>query len=53
MSDITPNEPRPAVCPACGLTSSNGTVRRSEQVAVATFVCTAGHLFTLTWVEVA
>jgi len=52
MSNATPNEPRPAVCPACGLTADNGVLRRSELTATSTYCCTAGHLFAVTWLEV-
>lgn len=45
--------PRPAICPICGLSADNAVVRRSELVAVATYCDTAGHLFAVTWLEVA
>lgn len=45
--------PRPAICPNCGLTADNGITRRSELTATATFCCTNGHLFSVTWLEVA
>lgn len=52
-TEDTQAEPRPAICPMCGLTADNGIVRRSELVAVATYCDTRGHLFSVTWLEVA
>lgn len=46
-------QPRPAICPACGLTADNAVVVRGELTAQATYVCTEGHLYAVTWVEVA
>ena len=51
MQDLA--TPRPAICPICGLRADNGVVRRSELVAVATYCDTRGHLFSVTWLEVA
>lgn len=48
----TQHQPRPAICPACGLTADNGIVRRSEVTATATYCCTNGHLFAVQWLEV-
>lgn len=45
--------PRPSPCPACGLTADNAVIVRSELINTATYVDTAGHLFAVTWVEVA
>ena len=45
--------PRPSVCPICGLTADNGITVRSELTATATFVDTSGHLWSVTWPEVA
>lgn len=45
--------PRPAICPACGLTADNGVLVRSELTATATYCCTNGHLYAVTWLEVA
>ena len=45
--------PRPAICPICGLTADNGVLVRSELTATATYCDTAGHLFSVTWLEVA
>lgn len=45
--------PRPALCPSCGLMADNGIARRDELTTMATYVCTAGHLFAVTWLEVA
>lgn len=45
--------PRPAICPICGLSADNAVVRRSEHTATATYCDTAGHLFSVTWLEVA
>lgn len=53
---VPPNSPAQvsprAICPTCGLSTNNATVRRSEHAAIATFICTEAHLFTVTWVEV-
>lgn len=54
--DPTPDTrpaPRPAICPMCGLTADNGIVVRAEITATATYCDTAGHLFAVTWLEVA
>ena len=58
MSTIVPSQPRkqvprPALCPTCGLAADNGILVRSELTATATYVDTAGHIFSVTWVEVA
>lgn len=45
--------PRPAACPLCGLAADNGVLVRSELTATATYCCTEGHLFSVTWLEVA
>lgn len=45
--------PHPALCPTCGLAADNGILVRSELTATATYVDTAGHIFSVTWVEVA
>lgn len=44
---------RPAICPICGLTANNAVVVRSEHTATATYCDTEGHLFSVTWLEVA
>lgn len=44
---------RPAICPICGLTADNGITVRSELTATATYCDTAGHLWSVTWLEVA
>lgn len=44
---------RPSACPICGLTADNGVTVRSELTASATYVDTAGHLWAVTWLEVA
>lgn len=48
-----PPPPRPASCPICGLFADNGILVRSELTATATYVDTAGHIFSVTWPEVA
>lgn len=53
MGSLTNDPPRPAVCPVCGLAADNAVVVRSELTATATYVDTAGHLFAVTWLEVA
>lgn len=45
--------PRPAICPICGLSADNAVVVRSEHIATATYCDTKGHLFSVTWLEVA
>ena len=45
--------PRPSVCPACGLAADNAVVVRGELTATATYCDTAGHLWAVTWLEVA
>lgn len=45
--------PRPAICPACGLTADNAVIVRGELTTTATYVDTEGHLFAVVWAEVA
>lgn len=45
--------PRPSICPTCGLTADNGIVVRAELTATSTYCDTAGHLWAVTWLEVA
>ena len=55
MDIMTPGDdarqPRPAICPSCGLTADNAVVRRSEVTTMATYACTNAHLFAVTWLE--
>lgn len=55
MNERTDNAPpRPAICPICGLTSTRGVMRHSEMgMATAHFIDDEGHLFNVTWLEVA
>ena len=59
MADIlpppstAPHEARPSLCPTCGLTADNAITIRSELTATATYCDTAGHLWAVTWLEVA
>jgi hypothetical protein len=54
MNERTDNAPpRPAICPICGLSADNAVVVRSEHTATATYCDTRGHLFSVTWLEVA
>lgn len=59
MADILPppspgpREARPSTCPVCGLTADNGITVRSELTATATYCDTSGHLWAVTWLEVA
>lgn len=59
MSDYAPptsgvnTPPRPSVCPSCGLGADNGVVTRAEVTATATYLDTAGHMWSVTWLEVA
>jgi hypothetical protein len=41
----------PTVCPNCGLTADNGVIVRSELTTNATYCCTNGHLYSVTWME--
>lgn len=50
---VTTPPPRPSVCPACGLTADNGIVVRADLTATATYCDTSGHLWSVTWLEVA
>lgn len=43
---------RPTPCPICGLVADNAVVVHGEIVAMATYVCTDGHIWSLTWAEV-
>lgn len=47
------SDDRPAICPICGLGANNAVVVRSEHTATATYCDTEGHLFSVTWLEVA
>lgn len=49
----TPPPSRPALCPLCGLTADNAVTVRSELTATATYCDTRGHLWSVTWLEVA
>lgn len=59
MADIlpppspVPHRARPSGCPMCGLIADNGIIVRSELTATATYCDTAGHLWAVTWLEVA
>jgi hypothetical protein len=44
---------RPSICPLCGLTADNAVTVQSELTATATYCDTAGHLWAVTWAEVA
>jgi phage recombination protein Bet len=44
---------RPSTCPICGLMADNAITVRSELTASATYCDTAGHLWSVTWLEVA
>lgn len=48
-----PTDLRPAICPTCGLVADNAVLVRGEVVATATYVCTSGHLYAVTWMDVA
>lgn len=41
----------PTICPACGLSTDNGVLARSELTSTATYCCTSGHLYSVTWLE--
>lgn len=40
---------RPSICPMCGLTADNAVTVHSELTAAATYCCTSGHLWAVTW----
>lgn len=48
-SSATQNQARPGLCPICGLIADNGIRIDSELTASATYVDTAGHLFSVMW----
>ena len=43
--------PRASVCPSCGLAADNAVTVRSELTTTATYCDTAGHLWSVTWIE--
>jgi hypothetical protein len=43
---------RPSICPTCGLTADNGITVHSELTATATYVDTAAHIWSVTWMAV-
>jgi len=46
------HQPRPSVCPACGLAADNGITVEAELTRTATYCDTAGHLWSVTWLAV-
>lgn len=46
-------DPFPSVCPTCGLTADNAVTVRAELTATATYCDTSGHMWAVTWLEVA
>jgi len=44
---------RPSICPTCGLAADNGVTVASELTNTTTYCDTAGHLWAVTWLEVA
>lgn len=46
-------EPRPSVCPICGLAADNAVTVQAELTATATYCDTSGHLWAVTWLAVA
>lgn len=49
----TSTQARPSVCPVCGLTADNAVTVESELTRTATYVDTAGHMWSVTWPAVA
>lgn len=49
----TQAQARPSVCPNCGLMADNGIVVESELTRTATYVDTAGHMWSVMWSAVA
>jgi len=41
----------PTTCPSCGLTADNGVLVRSQLTTTATYLCTQGHIYSVTWLE--
>lgn len=41
----------PTTCPTCRLTADNGVLVRAELTTTATYCCTNGHLYSVTWME--
>jgi hypothetical protein len=48
-----PRQSRPSVCPICAMYADNGVITRAEVTATATYLDTAGHMWSVTWLEVA
>ena len=46
------HEARPSICPACGLTADNAVTVQAELTTTATYVDTAGHMWSVTWLAV-
>ena len=46
------SQPRPSICPECGLAADNGIVVEAELTRTATYVDTAGHIWAVMWPEV-
>lgn len=46
-------QPRPSVCPVCSMFANNGVITRGEATATATYLDTEGHMWSVTWLEVA
>lgn len=44
---------RPSVCPVCQMFADNGVITRAEVTATATYLDTEGHMWSVTWLEVA
>lgn len=58
LMDIMPERtdsapPLPSVCPICAMYANNGVITRGEVTATATYLDTAGHMWSVTWLEVA
>jgi hypothetical protein len=43
----------PSICPVCRLTADNAVTVSSELTTTATYCDTAGHMWAVTWLEVA
>lgn len=46
-------EARPSICPICGLAADNAVRVEAELTSTATYVDTAGHMWSVTWLAVA
>jgi len=54
MNRVRPTtDPRPSICPTCGLTADNAILVEAELTRTATYVDTSAHMWAVTWMAVA